>query len=281
RATKRESRDKDAASALKRVKKKEEEKEEEKEGEEASETFERFATPRKFDDRSHDRVQPITSTPRTAIFITTPVTIRLSNAASISLQTRDCSLLLAYSPLAYPPPTCTKRRSNCVFAPASVKIGSRRWRRNFFQELHTVLVGEGVRRDENGIEIMEESGVDGGVSGKMHMVRALDNAGEAGSRMGEGEREGRDGEREAATIANGRIGGCGEVAAVIPLVPAVPVVVFLGNSQYSLNLRSAGILREEEVIIRCWLQGRKSMDRQGLGVSTGQGKGRNFQGRRQ
>ncbi|KYN27934.1 hypothetical protein ALC57_02654 [Trachymyrmex cornetzi] len=50
RATKRESRDEDAASALKRVKKKEEEKEEE----EASGTFERFATPRKFDDRSHD-----------------------------------------------------------------------------------------------------------------------------------------------------------------------------------------------------------------------------------
>ncbi|KYN29287.1 hypothetical protein ALC57_01276, partial [Trachymyrmex cornetzi] len=59
RATKRESRDEDAASALKRVKKKEEEKEEEKEGEEASETFECFATPRKFDDRSHDRVQPM------------------------------------------------------------------------------------------------------------------------------------------------------------------------------------------------------------------------------
>ncbi|KYN17531.1 hypothetical protein ALC57_10180, partial [Trachymyrmex cornetzi] len=46
RATKRELRDED--SALKRVK---EEKEKEKEGEEASETFERFATPRKFDDR--------------------------------------------------------------------------------------------------------------------------------------------------------------------------------------------------------------------------------------
>ncbi|KYN18562.1 hypothetical protein ALC57_09127, partial [Trachymyrmex cornetzi] len=63
RATKRESFDEDAVSALKRVKKKEEEKVEEKEGEKASETFKRFATQRKFDDRSHDRVQPITSTP--------------------------------------------------------------------------------------------------------------------------------------------------------------------------------------------------------------------------
>ncbi|KYN16163.1 hypothetical protein ALC57_11595 [Trachymyrmex cornetzi] len=64
RAIKKQSRDNDAASAPKREKKEEEE---EKEGEEASETFERFATPRKFDDRSHDPVQPITSTPRTTI----------------------------------------------------------------------------------------------------------------------------------------------------------------------------------------------------------------------
>jgi len=40
------------------------EEEEEEEGEKVSETFERSATPRKPDDRSHDRVQPITSTPR-------------------------------------------------------------------------------------------------------------------------------------------------------------------------------------------------------------------------
>ena len=37
------------------------------EEEEASETFERSATPRKPDNRSHDRVQLITSTPRTKI----------------------------------------------------------------------------------------------------------------------------------------------------------------------------------------------------------------------
>jgi len=46
-------------------------------------------------------------------FITAPVNI-LSNAASISHQTRDRSLLLAYSP-----PMCMKHRSNCDFAPAS------------------------------------------------------------------------------------------------------------------------------------------------------------------
>ncbi|KYN11487.1 hypothetical protein ALC57_16358 [Trachymyrmex cornetzi] len=61
RVTKRESRDEDAASAPKRERKEEEEQEEE---EEASETFERFATTRKFGDRSHE---PITSTPRTTI----------------------------------------------------------------------------------------------------------------------------------------------------------------------------------------------------------------------
>jgi len=38
---------------------------------------------------------------------------------SISRQTRDRSLLLAYSPLAYSPSICTKRRSNCDFALAS------------------------------------------------------------------------------------------------------------------------------------------------------------------
>jgi len=46
-------------------------------------------------------------------FITAPVNI-LSNAALISHQTRDRSLLLAYSP-----PMCMKHRSNCDFAPAS------------------------------------------------------------------------------------------------------------------------------------------------------------------
>ncbi|KYN28610.1 hypothetical protein ALC57_02002 [Trachymyrmex cornetzi] len=49
RAIKRQSRDNDAASAPKREKK-----EADEVGEEASETFERFVTPRKFDDRSHD-----------------------------------------------------------------------------------------------------------------------------------------------------------------------------------------------------------------------------------
>jgi len=39
------------------------EEEEEEEGEKVSETFERSATSRKPDDRLHDRIQPITSTP--------------------------------------------------------------------------------------------------------------------------------------------------------------------------------------------------------------------------
>ena len=65
-AIKRQSRDDDAASASKRERKEEEEKEEE-EGEKESETFERSAISDKSDDRSHDRVQPITSTPRTMI----------------------------------------------------------------------------------------------------------------------------------------------------------------------------------------------------------------------
>jgi len=70
RAIKRQSRDDNAASASKREKKEEEEEEEEEEGEKASESFERSATPRKSDDRSHDRVQPITSTPHSKIIPT-------------------------------------------------------------------------------------------------------------------------------------------------------------------------------------------------------------------
>ena len=61
RAIKRQSRDNDAAFASKREKKDEEE-EGEEEGEKTSETFERSATPRKFDNRLHNRVQPTTST---------------------------------------------------------------------------------------------------------------------------------------------------------------------------------------------------------------------------
>ena len=63
RATKRESRNEDAASALKHERKEEEEQEE---IEEASETFER-STLHKSNDRSHDDVQPITSTPHAKI----------------------------------------------------------------------------------------------------------------------------------------------------------------------------------------------------------------------
>ncbi|EGI66632.1 hypothetical protein G5I_04840 [Acromyrmex echinatior] len=62
RAIKRQSRDDNAASASK-CERKEEEEEEEGEGEKASETFERSTTPHKFDDQSHDCVQPITSIP--------------------------------------------------------------------------------------------------------------------------------------------------------------------------------------------------------------------------
>jgi len=62
----------DAASASKRERneeKKEEKEEEEEEEEEKKEekASERFATPRKSDERSYDRVQPITSIPRTMI----------------------------------------------------------------------------------------------------------------------------------------------------------------------------------------------------------------------
>ena len=64
RATKRESRDEDAASAHKRERKEEEEQEER---EKASETFERSTTLHKSNDRSHDDVQPIASTPRAKI----------------------------------------------------------------------------------------------------------------------------------------------------------------------------------------------------------------------
>ena len=67
RAIKRQSRDDDVASKRER---KEEKEEEEEEGEKVSETFERSVTPRKPDDRLHDRVQPITSTSRSKIIPT-------------------------------------------------------------------------------------------------------------------------------------------------------------------------------------------------------------------
>ena len=47
-----------------------------------------------------------------------PVKIRLSNAASISHQTRNRLLPLGYSPLANSLPMCMKHRSNCDFASA-------------------------------------------------------------------------------------------------------------------------------------------------------------------
>jgi len=62
RTIKRQSRDDDVAT--KRERKEEKEEKEEVEGGKVSETFERSVTPCKPDDRSHDRVQPITSTPR-------------------------------------------------------------------------------------------------------------------------------------------------------------------------------------------------------------------------
>jgi len=62
RTIKRQSRDDDVAT--KRERKEVKEEKEEVEGEKVSETFERSATPCKPDDRSHDRVQPITSIPR-------------------------------------------------------------------------------------------------------------------------------------------------------------------------------------------------------------------------
>ncbi|EGI59628.1 hypothetical protein G5I_12220 [Acromyrmex echinatior] len=66
--TKRESRDENATSASKRKGKEEEEQEkEEQEGEETNETFECSTTLHKSNDRSHDRAQPITSTPRAKI----------------------------------------------------------------------------------------------------------------------------------------------------------------------------------------------------------------------
>ena len=49
--------------------------------------------------------------------IIAPVNIWLSNATSISRQTRDLSLRFAY-----PPPTCMKRHSNYIFASASRAI---------------------------------------------------------------------------------------------------------------------------------------------------------------
>jgi len=67
RAIKRQSRDDNVIFKRER---KEEKEEEEVEGKKVSETFERSATPRKPDDRSHDRVQPITSTPRSKIVLT-------------------------------------------------------------------------------------------------------------------------------------------------------------------------------------------------------------------
>ena len=64
RTTKRESRNEDTACAYKRKRKEEEE---QKEKEEASETFERSTILHKSNDRSHEDVQPIISTPPTKI----------------------------------------------------------------------------------------------------------------------------------------------------------------------------------------------------------------------
>jgi len=87
RAIKRQSRD-DVASKRKRKEEKEEE-EEEKEGEKASETFERSAIPRKLDDRSHDRVQPITSTPRSKIVPTTQSCPTIESLDNVFETTED------------------------------------------------------------------------------------------------------------------------------------------------------------------------------------------------
>ncbi|KYN22351.1 hypothetical protein ALC57_05256, partial [Trachymyrmex cornetzi] len=84
------------------------------------------------------------------------------------------------------------------------------------------FVGNRILRGENGIETIDESGVSGCVSEKIRIVRASDNAGKAVSGMGKCTREGRESEQErggdregdleAATIANGWIGGFGESA---------------------------------------------------------------------
>jgi len=55
----------------------------EKAGEEASETFERSATPRKSDDRSHDHIQPITF-----IRHTTPIALTIESLENIFKTTR-------------------------------------------------------------------------------------------------------------------------------------------------------------------------------------------------
>ena len=82
RAIKRQLRDDDAASKRERK-----EEEEEEEGEKASETFERSATPRK-PDRSHDRVQPITSTPHIKIVPTIESLNNIFETTEDSLATK-------------------------------------------------------------------------------------------------------------------------------------------------------------------------------------------------
>ena len=79
-AIKRQSRDNDAASKSERK--------EEEEGEKASETFERSVTPRKLDDRSHDCVQPITSTPRIKIVPTIESLDNIFETTEDSLATK-------------------------------------------------------------------------------------------------------------------------------------------------------------------------------------------------
>jgi len=86
RAIKRQSRD-DVAS--KRERKEEKEEKEEKEGEKASETFERSAIPRKLDDRSHDRVQPMTSTPHSKIVPTTQSCPTIESLDNVFETTED------------------------------------------------------------------------------------------------------------------------------------------------------------------------------------------------
>ncbi|EGI65245.1 hypothetical protein G5I_06300 [Acromyrmex echinatior] len=125
RATKRESHDEDATSASKRERKDEEEQEKEK-AEEANETFERSTTLHKSNDRSHDRAQPITSTPCAKIVPTIESLENVFETTEDSLATKIQNQLQTSedreardSPLAYSPPTCTKRCSNYTFAPAS------------------------------------------------------------------------------------------------------------------------------------------------------------------
>ncbi|KYM84752.1 hypothetical protein ALC53_05065 [Atta colombica] len=74
------------------------------------------------------------------------------------------------------------------------------------------FVGERVSLGENRIETTDESGVSGGVSGKIRKIKMSDSMRETDSGMRESTRKDGEGEREAAIIGNGRIGGYGEPA---------------------------------------------------------------------